>query len=310
MMLGRTLGIRGVRLFAAAMALGAGALLIGAPAARAATFDPFSPSGGSSASSGATTSSVTAKLVPADDATPTQNQFVLDISDSPDVTEGPTGTNKTATFTVTLSQPSTQVISVAFSTLSGTATAGQDFLSKSGNLFFQPGETQKTITVTVLSNSTPADLPVEFFYVDLNSVFNAVIGRSVGKANIIDNVSKPPKKRTINVADAADVFESKNKAPPTSVFKVSLSSASSSKITVQFSTANGTAKAGVDYKSTSGTLTFNPGQTSKFVNVKIIKDKVPNQPNPKTFFLNIFNPNGDSASIGDGQGKARIFEPS
>jgi len=301
----------GLRLFAVAMALGAIAVLIGAPAARADEFNPFSPSGGSSPSSASTTSGVSAKLVPGVDSTPTQNQFVLDISDAPTVTEGTAGQNKTATFTVTLSQPSTQVISVAFSTLAGTATAGQDYLSKSGNLFFQPGETQKTITVTVLSNATPADLPVEFFYVNLNSVFNAVIGRSVGKANIIDNAKPPVSKISINVDDAADVFESRKGKPPTSVFKVTLSKASTTKITVQYSTANGTAKAGVDYKSTSGTLTFNPGQTSKFVNVMIIKDKVPNQPNPKTFFLNIFNPNpSNTAQIGDGQGRARIFEPS
>src|SRR4051795_1139337 len=134
MMSGRTLGIRGVRgvrpaglrLFAVAMALGAIAVLIGAPAARADEFNPFSPSGGSSPSSASTTSGVSAKLVPSVDSTPTQNQFVLDISDAPTVTEGTAGQNKTATFTVTLSQPSTQVISVAFSTLAGTATAGQD----------------------------------------------------------------------------------------------------------------------------------------------------------------------------------------
>jgi len=311
MMLGSTLGIRGIRgvrrtalrLFAVAMALGASALLIGGPAAgvaRAAGFNPFSPSGGASPSSGADTSGVTTKQLDEPPATFDQNQFVVDISDAPTVTEGTAGQNKTATFTVTLSQPSPRVVSLAFSTLSGTATSGQDFLSKSGNLFFQPGETQKTITVTVLSNATPADLPTEFFYVNINSIFNAVIGRSVGRADIIDNAKTPPTKVTLNVSDAADVFESKTGAPPTSVFKVSLSKASTTTIKVQYSTANGTAKAGVDYKSTSGTLTFNPGQTSKFVNVKIIKDKVPNQPNPKTFFLNIFNPQPSStAQIGD-----------
>ena len=42
--------------------------------------------------------------------------------------------------------------------------------------------------------------------------------------------------------------------------------------TVNFATSDGTAKAGIDYVATSGTLTFAPGETSKTVTVSVIND--------------------------------------
>src|SRR6185369_1739205 len=50
-------------------------------------------------------------------------------------------------------------------------------------------------------------------------------------------------------------------------FTVSLSSASSNTVTVNYATADTTAVAGVDYVATSGTLTFTPGQTSRTLSV-------------------------------------------
>src|SRR5262249_47803553 len=43
-------------------------------------------------------------------------------------------------------------------------------------------------------------------------------------------------------------------------------------VTVQYATADGTATAGSDYTPASGTLTFNPGETSKTIVVPILGD--------------------------------------
>jgi hypothetical protein len=51
------------------------------------------------------------------------------------------------------------------------------------------------------------------------------------------------------------------------VFTVTLSANSASTVTVNYSTADGTALAGTDYTATSGTLTFNPGVTNLTVTV-------------------------------------------
>jgi hypothetical protein len=55
-------------------------------------------------------------------------------------------------------------------------------------------------------------------------------------------------------------------------FNVALSAASTSQVTVNYATSNGTAQAGSDYLSTSGTLTFAPGQTIKQIQVPILGD--------------------------------------
>ena len=55
-------------------------------------------------------------------------------------------------------------------------------------------------------------------------------------------------------------------------FIVTLSAASMQTVTVQYATADGTAKAGSDYTSASGSLTFAPGELTKTISVAVIGD--------------------------------------
>ena len=55
-------------------------------------------------------------------------------------------------------------------------------------------------------------------------------------------------------------------------FTLSLSAPSSQKVTVSYATVDGTAKAGVDYQATSGSVTFAPGETSEVVPVQLYTD--------------------------------------
>ncbi|MBW4473935.1 MAG: S8 family serine peptidase [Stenomitos rutilans HA7619-LM2] len=52
-------------------------------------------------------------------------------------------------------------------------------------------------------------------------------------------------------------------------FTATLSAAATTPVTVSYTTADGTAKAGTDYQASSGQLTFNPGETSKTIVVPI-----------------------------------------
>ncbi len=87
-------------------------------------------------------------------------------------------------------------------------------------------------------------------------------------------------------------------------FTVTLSTASSQTITVAYATGNDTATAGSDYTSTSGTLTFAPGQTSKTITVLVKGDRLP-EPN-ETFFVNLSSPT--NATIADGLGVGTIVD--
>jgi Tol biopolymer transport system component len=63
-----------------------------------------------------------------------------------------------------------------------------------------------------------------------------------------------------------------NGASTTASFPVTLSSPSEKTITVQYSTIDGSAKAGSDYISSQGTLTFAPGVTQQQIDVTILAD--------------------------------------
>ncbi|MCH8242178.1 MAG: proprotein convertase P-domain-containing protein, partial [Planctomycetes bacterium] len=83
---------------------------------------------------------------------------------------------------------------------------------------------------------------------------------------------------------------------------VSLSSPSALPVTVNYSTANGTAIAGGDYAAVSGTVTFDPGVTSRTILVPTIDDAVADS--PESFFVNLSN--GAGGVITDAQGVATI----
>jgi chitinase len=104
----------------------------------------------------------------------------------------PTSGSRTATFTITLSAASSQAISVAFSTADGTALAGSDYLANSGTLTFAPGETTKTIAISVLADSLVES--TETFRVLLANASNATIAVGTGTGSITDTppVSPPP----------------------------------------------------------------------------------------------------------------------
>ena len=108
-------------------------------------------------------------------------------------------------------------------------------------------------------------------------------------------------KRYLNVTDAADADEQRDKEM---TFAVTLNDAAVREITVDYETADGTATAAKDYTPTSGTLTFNPGETVKAVLVPIINDQSFDP--DETLRLIISNPSG--AEITDDQGVGTIID--
>jgi hypothetical protein len=202
----------------------------------------------------------------------------------------------TGSFTVTLSAPSTQRVSVSYSTAEGTATLG-DFGRVSGTIYFEPGETTKTIFVG--ADGDPFDEFDETFTLNLSNPIGATIVRGQGTCTILD--SDPPP--TVSISDTPPITEG-NSGPTTGLISVSLSKESGKPITVSYTMADGTAIAGSDYPAASGSITFIPGQpTSQYISFVINGDTTKEE--NETFFVNLSNP--VNVTIADGQGIATIW---
>ncbi len=78
-------------------------------------------------------------------------------------------------------------------------------------------------------------------------------------------------------------------------FTVTLDSAATEAVTVDWATSDGTATAGTDYTAGNGTLTFNAGDSSRTVSVTVAGDEV-DEPD-ETFTVTLTNPSG--ATLGD-----------
>ena len=224
-----------------------------------------------------------------DDLPPTLS--VNDVS----VTEGDTGTT-TATFNVSLSSASAKAVTLDWATSPGSATAGTDYVTASGNRTIAAGATATTIAITV--NGDVLDEVNEYFNLTLSNPGNATISDGSGVGTITDD-DLPP---TLSVNDVS-VTEG-DTGTTTATFNVSLSSASSKTVTVDWGTVDDSAIQPSDYTATSGTLTFVAGDTTEAVLVTVNGD-VLDEVN-ESFNLTLSNPG--NATISDGSGVGTITD--
>jgi hypothetical protein len=169
---------------------------------------------------------------------------------------------------VTLSAPSTQTVTVNYAVTGGTATGGGvDYTLASGQLSFSAGQTSKPIAIAIVNDSVPE--PAETIIVTLSSPTNATLGSpSSHTYTILDN-DLP----TVQFSQASSAGP---EATTPANLQVTLSSASTQTVTVNYAVTGGTATGGgVDYTLASGQLSFSAGQTSKPIAIAIVNDIVP-----------------------------------
>ncbi len=234
--------------------------------------------------------------------TSTNAKPTLSIASPPAVTRPASGTVDDV-FTVTLTGPTELYTAVNYATSNGTAIAGTDYTSTSGQLTIAAGSTTGTITVPVIGNTTTTGSVS--FSLSLKTPTNATIqsGSGVATGSIIANVAAQA--YSVDDVSVPEVFPAS--VTTTAVFTVSLGAPLAVQSTVAFATADGTATAASgSYVPTSGTLTFAAGVVTQYVTVTVNGDTAP-QP-ATNFYLNLSNPTG-GASILDGQGIATIAPP-
>ena len=302
-------------------------------------------------------------------------------------------------FVVTLDPSATETVTVDYATADGTATAGSDYTATSGTLTFQPGDTEKTVSVAItddavddggetltltLSSASGADLddaeatgtiqntetPLTASFEDVPSehdgstVFTfrlrfsedpavsytvlrdrafSVSGGTVKKARRVDGRNdlreihvQPETTGEIRIdlpattdCDAVDAICTKDGRPLSHslsetiaspvgisvadarvdenggaplVFTVTLSRAAGGALTVDYSTADGSAQAGVDYTAASGALTFQAGESSKTIEVAVLDDS--HNEGEETLTLTLSN--ASSGRLTDGEATGTI----
>jgi len=215
----------------------------------------------------------------------TPNSAVLTIVDndaqpslqfsSPTYSVGEAG--PTATITVTRTGAPDNAVSVNYTLSDGTATGGAgcggavDFVNTGGTLNFASGILSQTFNVTICDDASAESS--ETVNLALSSPTGAVLGTpNTAVLTITDNDAAP----TLQFS-AASVSVSESLASVT--LTVTRAGATGNAVSVDYSTGGGTATAGVcapgvDYNSTSGTLNFASGETSKTFNVTICNDAV------------------------------------
>ena len=171
-----------------------------------------------------------------------------------------------ANFTVSLSAPSANSVTVNYATSNGSASAGSDYTAASGTITFAPGETTKPISVEIFGDTSVEGN--ETFNVTLTSPTNATISDNSGLGTINNDDAAPAVSLSIN-----DVTLSEGNSGSTFAnFTVNLSAPSANSVTVNYATSNGSASAGSDYTAASGTLTFAPGETTKPISIQVFGD--------------------------------------
>ena len=203
-----------------------------------------------------------------------------------------TGTT-TATFTVQLGNASTSTVTVNYATHDSSATiANNDYVATSGTLAFAPGQTSKTVSVTVNANAAGGSAKV--FYLNLARATGAVIYDVSSKCNLAGNVGG----YYAYIYNESAIQNST--ANGLVLVPVSLSSVvpSGQTVTVTVSTTDGTAVAGAnaDYIAIPATtLTFAEGQQTILVPVSINPNTAVNA--NKTFTLTITKASSNTTVI-------------
>jgi Ca2+-binding RTX toxin-like protein len=170
-------------------------------------------------------------------------------------------------FVVALDRPSLGSVSMNFAAQDGTAVAGSDYVATSGIVGFAPGETAKTIKVSLLNDAVVES--GETFNLALWSPVGATITDGTGTAMIGDNDAPTVMTPVITVADA---YASEDQGYVNVV--VRLSAPSANLVSVNWYQTSGTATQPDDYIYNQGTLQFAPGETLQTVPTLIADDGV------------------------------------
>ncbi len=183
------------------------------------------------------------------------------------IVEGNSGTQK-AVFTVTLSQPLTTKTPVQYETADGTATAGSDYIAKTGTVSIAAGSTKAKISIPVKGDTTPEG--TETFRVKLSGTGSSGVATDHDNvvAKIIDDDTHPA--TGVSVGDAAAVEG--NGGQKIATFVVTLAAPQATTTSVRYHTVDSAATANGDFVAKSGLVKILAGKVTGVISVVVNGD--------------------------------------
>ncbi len=177
----------------------------------------------------------------------------------------------TATFTITRSGRTDNIVSVDVATADDTAQAGQDYVGLTTTFYFGANETRKTVAVTIHPDNVVE--PDETFFVRIFLPTSGGWHVAQGEGTILND--DEPGEFSIN-----DVSVKEDTG--TATFTITRSGRTDSSVSVDVTTINYLARAGEDYAPLDTTLHFGANETTQTVAVTIHPDSIPE---PDEFFF-------------------------
>ena len=192
-----------------------------------------------------------------------------------------TPSSSNALVTVLRTNGSTGVLTVNYQTVVQTAQPGADYVATNGTITFPDASLSQTITVPLLQPAL-VQPPV---------TFGVILSNLLGGAQFI-----PPTNSTVTIISsiAGIGFVNATNTQPETAGAVNVAVQrlynTNNPASVNFTTVPGTAQAGVNYYTTSGTLNFTNGETLKTIHIPIRNDT--NVTGDLQFTVHLSSPSG------------------
>ena len=181
------------------------------------------------------------------------------------VSEGNNDQYNNLEFTVRLNRTYPLPVTVNYQTQDSTATNGSDYQAANGVLTFIPGDTLETFTIPILGDRIVESN--EIIKLVLSNATNATVSATSSRITITNDDNYPViniNNITVTEGDAGNV---------NALFTVRISKRYPQDVSVQFTTQDVTAIAGLDYISTSGAVIFSAdGDTLQTIIVPVSGD--------------------------------------
>jgi uncharacterized protein YhjY with autotransporter beta-barrel domain len=178
-----------------------------------------------------------------------------------------------------------------YQTIDGTATvADNDYVPSTADFIIFSGQTESQPINLQIVGDTKIEADETF---TLN-LFNIVNGATLDPGPYVIHIVNDD---VPVVTVSSPTITEGNSGTSLLTFVATLTTPAAVAVPAQFSTADGTAKAGEDYQAASGTLTFFPGETTKVISVQINGDTLFEA--DENFKMNV-TPSGGATASGTG----------